>query len=295
MKQTHIGFVMSALALGLSIYGLVAQFKPSTATQVVMTQKPASRDTNESYEQIINTLNAQVFNLEARLRIIEQHRVASDSDMVKPPNFEQAVLAVLEQKQAREQEEMRNKDPAYAFYENLPKDYELKLKTDPEYALQTNKDLNAKILDSSLSAHERLSAMGQLQMNMYVLNKTQMRYYNYETVDAILRIAQQSDDEAIKVQALEVITNTPLTDARVAENFVSIIEKEPNEYLRSMAADGLMLQYYQSKNKQPELNLQLAQQILSLYQQGDSKLKNLLKNNMFNEDMLTELNEQVGN
>lgn len=286
---------MSALALGLSIYGLVAQFKPSTATQVVMTQKPASRDTNESYEQIINTLNAQVFNLEARLRIIEQHRVASDSDMVKPANFEQAVLAVLEQKQAREQEEMRNKDPAYAFYENLPKDYELKLKTDPEYALQTNKDLNAKILDSSLSAHERLSAMGQLQMNMYVLNKTQMRYYNYETVDAILRIAQQSDDEAIKVQALEVITNTPLTDARVAENFVSIIEKEPNEYLRSMAADGLMLQYYQSKNKQPELNLQLAQQILSLYQQGDSKLKNLLKNNMFNEDMLTELNEQVGN
>ncbi|MBD1584421.1 hypothetical protein [Pseudoalteromonas sp. S16_S37] len=295
MKRAHIAIIISLFALGLSLYNVLS---PSSGNHIAFNtpvSQPEHGQKAAQYEQVIDTLSAQVLELEARLRAMEQKRVGQSNDLTGQDNFEQSVLAVLEKKHAREKAEALNNDPAYAFYENLPQDYELKLKTDPDYALQVNKELNAKILDSSLNARARLAAMGQLQMNMYVLNKTQMSHYNYETVDAILRIAQQSTDEALKVQALEVITNTPLTDARVADSFVSIIEKEQNEYLRSMAADGLMLQYYQAKNKQPELRRRLAQQILSLYQHGDSKLQTLLKNNMFNDEMLAELNAQAGN
>ncbi|NOU52182.1 hypothetical protein HG263_16760 [Pseudoalteromonas sp. JBTF-M23] len=295
MKHAYIAMLISAFALVLSLYNVLNPSDSNQTAHKAPAYHPEHSEKAVQYEQVISTLSAQILDLEARLRAIEQTPVAHNSQFAEQGNFEQSVLTVLKKKQAREREEALNNDPAYAFYENLPQDYELKLKTDPDYALQVNKELNAKILDTSLNARARLAAMGQLQMNMYVLNKTQMHHYNYETVDAIMRIAQQSTDEALKVQALEVITNTPLTDARVADSFVAIIEKEQNEYLKSMAADGLMLQYYQAKNKQPELRQKLAQQILSLYQHGDGKLQALLKNNMFNDEMLAELNEQVVN
>ncbi|BBN83762.1 hypothetical protein PA25_37470 [Pseudoalteromonas sp. A25] len=295
MKLTRTAIALSVFALGLSIYNILGEPNRSQAAYQPIQQQSNRVAENVTYEQVISQLSAQVLDLEARLRALESKDPTTMNSSFAQADFEQAVLEVIAQKQARDKAEMLSKDPAYAFYENLPQDYELKLKTDPDYAMQVNKELHAKILDSSLSAQVRLSAMGQLQMNMYVLNKTQMHHYNHEVVDAIMRIAQQNPDEALKVQALEVIVNTPLTDARVADSFASIIEKEQNEYLRSMAADGLMLQYYQAKNKQPELQRRLAQQILSLYQQGDSKLQTLFKNNLFSDDMLAELSAQAGN
>ncbi|CAM4138204.1 hypothetical protein [Pseudoalteromonas byunsanensis] len=296
-RTANLALIISLLALAVSFYGA---FNRSSHYDEDVTMQHTQRNNGNTDQQIlpqsqvINRLNAQLSELELRIDDLEsrngyaEHAMAGDE-------FERAVLSVIEQQQARERDEMRSKDPAYAFYESLPQDYEIKLKTDPDYAQQINRELNSKVLDSSLPALERLSAMGQLQMNMYVLNKTQMSDYSYEAVDAILKIAQQSSDEKLKVQALEVIANTPLTDARVADSFVAIVEREQNEYLRSMAADGLMLQYYQSKSKQPELNRRVAQQILSLYNHGDLKLKSLLKNHMFSDDMLDELNTLVGN
>ncbi|MCF6437707.1 hypothetical protein [Pseudoalteromonas sp. MMG022] len=293
-KSASVALIISVLALVVSLYGVFN--RPQQVESVFMEDTLQSGIERQQLSQsdTIVSLNAQISQLEARLQRLES-RDGSDMNMAPRDNFEQAVLNVIEQQQAREREEMRSKDPAYAFYESLPQDYEIKLKTDPDYAQQVNRELNAKVLDSSLPALERLSAMGQLQMNMYVLNKTQMNDYSFETVDAILKIAQQSSDEKLKVQALEVIAGTPLTDARVADSFVSIVEREENDYLRSMAADGLMLQYYQSKNKQPDLNRRVAQQILALYNHGDQKLKSLMKNHMFSDDMINELNEVLDN
>ncbi|WP_105170045.1 hypothetical protein [Pseudoalteromonas sp. T1lg23B] len=295
-RTANLALIISLVALAVSLYGVFNL--SSEPDEYIARHTQSSSESNvhqaSSQSQVINRLHAQLSALELRIRELEGHNGNAEYAMAGE-QFERAVLSVIEQQQAREREEMRSKDPAYAFYESLPQDYEIKLKTDPDYAQQINRELNAKVLDISLPALERLSAMGQLQMNMYVLNKTQMGDYNYEAVDAILKIAQQSNDEKLKVQALEVIANTPLTDARVADSFVSIVEREQNEYLRSMAAEGLMLQYYQSKSKQPELNRRVAQQILSLYNHGDQKLKSLMKNHMFSDDMLNELNALVGN
>ena len=79
--------------------------------------------------------------------------------------------------------------------------------------------------------------MSQLQMTMFMLNKTEMPEYDYEAVDAILSIGRNSSDDKVKIQALEVVAHTPVADARVSDSFMSLLEKEdkvlttPNSFL----------------------------------------------------------------
>ena len=272
-NKGNFAVVLAALALAVSIYGVF------TDNEVIVTQAGETvssnndeyngqwveNNSNDSVSAEILELRRYILDLEERLNNQQFNDVEAPQGMPVQADFQDAVLEVIALKEEQDRQKLKEKNPMYGFYEDLPEDYEIRIKTDPDYARQVGKDLKAQIVDENLSATERLAAMSQLQMTMFMLNKTEMPEYDYEAVDAILSIGRNSSDDKVKIQALEVVAHTPVADARVSDSFMSLLEKEDNDYIRSMAAEGLVAQYYKSQSKQPELSKKVAQDILGLY------------------------------
>jgi tRNA A37 N6-isopentenylltransferase MiaA len=132
-------------------------------------------------------------------------------------------------------------------------------------------------------------------MNMYILNKSTMPEYDYEVVGNILNLANNSSDEKFKIQAVELSTQTPVLDYRLAEQFTNLLEQDSNDYIRRLAAQGLMAQYYQAQNKQGGYTKQMAQHLLSVYDNtSDNAVRATLDEMMGNQDMLDELRKNAG-
>ncbi|MCF2857659.1 hypothetical protein L1286_09265 [Pseudoalteromonas sp. SMS1] len=302
MSQTksNIALGLAATALALTVYN--QNFTQSTPSPESLPSESVSQshhaiDANTTLSESISkshsdlelmdkrALIERIEYLEARVLDIENSAFTSAPSA---ENMEETILAVLEEKERQDKAQNREDNPVYGFYEDLPKDYDLKLKTDPEFAMKVSQDLRTKVLDESLSPTERLSAMGQLQMNMYILNRTQGEMFDYETVDAVLDISRNSQDEKLKVQALEVVAHSPIVDHRIAKSLQDIIEKEPNKYMKTMAAEGLIGQYYQSGETSPELKQQLASDILDLYNNSNSSETQLVMQRLIRDDELLE-------
>ncbi|MBQ4837946.1 hypothetical protein [Pseudoalteromonas luteoviolacea] len=283
MSQTksNIALGVASAAFALTLYSHfssqtnieaapVKQHQSSVNTRQVSNEPAHVNEASKSnsYDEMDSSaLIARIEYLEERLLDIENQAYGNGgtSDVM-----EEAILAVLEEKERKERQKRNEDNPVYGFYEDLPKDYDLKLKTDPEFASKISQDLKGKVLDQTLTPQERLSAMGQLQMNMYILNRTQDEMFDYETVDAVLEISRNSADDKLKVQALEVVAHSPVVDSRIAKSLQDIIEKEPNKYMKTMAAEGLMGQYYQAGESNPEMKQQLANEILAMYDNATS-------------------------
>ncbi|RJE73241.1 hypothetical protein BGP78_19210 [Pseudoalteromonas sp. MSK9-3] len=302
-NKGNFAVVLAALALAVSIYGVF------TDNEVIVTQAGETvssnndeyngqwveNNSNDSVSAEILELRRYILDLEERLNNQQFNDVEAPQGMPVQADFQDAVLEVIALKEEKDRQKLKEKNPMYGFYEYLPEDYEIRIKTDPDYARQVGKDLKAQIVDENLSATERLAAMSQLQMTMFMLNKTEMPEYDYEAVDAILSIGRNSSDDKVKIQALEVVAHTPVADARVSDSFMSLLEKEDNDYIRSMAAEGLVAQYYKSQSKQPELSKKVAQDILGLYDNAsDAKLKQLFDNIIGDARMLDELRNAAG-
>ncbi|TMP43176.1 hypothetical protein CWB96_03470 [Pseudoalteromonas citrea] len=302
-NKGNFAVALAALALAISVYGVF------TDNEVIVTQAGetvssnndeyngqwAENNSNDSVNAEILELRRYILDLEERLNNQQFNDVEAPQGMPVQADFEDAVLEVIALKEEKDRQKLKEKNPMYGFYEDLPEDYEIRIKTDPDYARQVGKDLKAQIVDENLSATERLAAMSQLQMTMFMLNKTEMPEYDYEAVDAILSIGRNSSDDKVKIQALEVVAHTPVADARVSDSFMSLLEKEDNDYIRSMAAEGLVAQYYKSQSKQPELSKKVAQDILGLYDNAsDAKLKQLFDNIIGDARMLDELRNAAG-
>jgi len=302
-NKGNFAVVLAALALAVSIYGVF------TDNEVIVTQAGETvssnndeyngqwveNNSNDSVSAEILELRRYILDLEERLNNQQFNDVEAPQGMPVQADFQDAVLEVIALKEEQDRQKLKEKNPMYGFYEDLPEDYEIRIKTDPDYARQVGKDLKAQIVDENLSATERLAAMSQLQMTMFMLNKTEMPEYDYEAVDAILSIGRNSSDDKVKIQALEVVAHTPVADARVSDSFMSLLEKEDNDYIRSMAAEGLVAQYYKSQSKQPELSKKVAQDILGLYDNAsDAKLKQLFDNIIGDARMLDELRKAAG-
>ncbi|MBE0370622.1 hypothetical protein [Pseudoalteromonas aurantia] len=295
-NKINLSLVLSASALAVVVYGTF--FKQGSSEVSVVnaasdhenTQQWGTRSDNDDVDTEILELRRYILDLEERINNIQYSQKETGTVAGVSGNFADAVLEVLENKEQKEREKLREQNPMYGFYEDLPEDYEIRIKTDPEYARQVGKDLKRQIIDENLPVMDRLAAMSQLQMTMFMLNKTEMPEYDYEAVDAILKISKNSSDDKVKIQALEVVAHTPVADPRVSDSFVTMLEKEQNDYIRSMAAEGLVAQYYKAQSKQPEYSKKVAEDILALYDNApDAKLKQLLESIIGDERMLEEL------
>ncbi|MBQ4845202.1 hypothetical protein [Pseudoalteromonas sp. MMG005] len=295
-NKINLSLVLSASALAVVVYGTF--FKQGSSEVSVVnaasdhenTQQWGTLSDNDDVDTEILELRRYILDLEERINNIQYSQKETGTVAAVSGNFADAVLEVLENKEQKEREKLREQNPMYGFYEDLPEDYEIRIKTDPEYARQVGKDLKRQIIDENLPVMDRLAAMSQLQMTMFMLNKTEMPEYDYEAVDAILKISKNSSDDKVKIQALEVVAHTPVADPRVSDSFVTMLEKEQNDYIRSMAAEGLVAQYYKAQSKQPEYSKKVAEDILALYDNApDAKLKQLLESIIGDERMLEEL------
>ena len=74
-----------------------------------------------------------------------------------------------------------------------------------------------------------------------------------------------------------------------------MLEQDSNDYIRRLAAQGLMAQYYQAQNKQGGYTKQMAQHLLSVYDNtSDNAVRATLDEMMGNQDMLDELRKNAG-
>lgn len=207
--------------------------------------------------------------------------------------LETVVFSLIEKHKQKEMDTLKAENPVYGFYEDLPKDYELRIKTDSEFENQVSNDLKQKILNDNLPAAERLAAISQLQMNMYILNKKSLEQYDYQAVEAILDMTNNMQDENLRLQALELVSRAPLVDERLSHSFTKMLEQEPNDYVKNLAAEGLMSQYFQSGSN-PNKQKKIAENLLFLYENTeDPKVKLILENTMGDERMLEDLNALV--
>lgn len=205
--------------------------------------------------------------------------------------LETVVFSLIEKHKQKEMDTLKAENPVYGFYEDLPKDYELRIKTDSEFENQVSNDLKQKILNDNLPAAERLAAISQLQMNMYILNKKSLEQYDYQAVEAILDMTNNMQDENLRLQALELVSRAPLVDERLSHSFTKMLEQEPNDYVKNLAAEGLMSQYFQSGSN-PTKQKKIAENLLFLYENTeDPKVKLILENTMGDERMLEDLNK----
>ncbi|MCF2910690.1 hypothetical protein L1285_20490 [Pseudoalteromonas sp. DL2-H2.2] len=301
--KTTLSLIFSVCALGIAIYSQVAR-PPALATGPDYAESsalPSTQNGSHAVSQIgesgpkqadIQQLTEQIHYLQERILELENRAYSTP---MSSQSFEESVLAILEEKEQQERAAHRESNPVYGFYEDLPDDYEMRLKTDPEYADKLSRQLQQTVLNESLPVIDRLSAMGQLQMNMYVLNRTQMDTMSYDTVDAVIKISRGQYEDKLRVQALDVVAQTPVVDARIARSLLDIVEKESNDYMRATAAEGLMSQYYQANDEQyPGLKRQLANDILKLYNNDvDNQVYNLMQRMIGDEELLEQIRKDA--
>ncbi|GEK09485.1 hypothetical protein [Pseudoalteromonas peptidolytica] len=305
MSNLKLNIALSCSVLALAFSGFnVIQTKLATspvATQVYPAPAYQSTEQATQYHVFANTANEQtqdiaalltrIDKLESRIQALSMEKSEMLSEQA-PQEFESLVFSLIEKREQQKIAEMKAENPIYGFYEDLPEDYEMRIKTDPEYAGQVSNELKQKILNSSLPAAERLAAMSQLQMNMFMLNRNDLEQYDYQAVESILNMTHSMSDEKLRLQALELVSRTPIVDERLSQSFVKMLEQEQNDYVKSLAAEGLMSQYFQS-GSDPKQQKKIAQDLLSLYENAaDPKVKAILKNLMGDERMLEELKSQ---
>lgn len=300
INKGTIAIAIATLALVISCYGTFFKDQASSLNKpnqqqlssTVSISTPA--EYQQSNETLIDELSKKVSSLQRKIANLKLH--AHDSYQEQDTDeFKELVLDVLEEKQQQEDEKRREQNPLYSFYADLPEDYDLRIKSEPDYAKQINSQLREQTLDPSISDLNRLAALSQLQMNMYILNKSTMPEYDYEVVGNILNLANNSSDEKFKIQAVELSTQTPVLDYRLAEQFTNLLEQDSNDYIRRLAAQGLMAQYYQAQNKQGGYMKQMAQHLLSVYDNSsDNAVRATLDEMMGNQDMLNELRKNAG-
>ncbi|SFD22644.1 hypothetical protein [Pseudoalteromonas denitrificans] len=241
-------------------------------------------------DEKVSKLLGRISKLEERINTFAIHTPTQLSEQ-NSQEFESLIFSLIEKRKQQEIADFKAENPINGFYEDLPKDYELRIKTDFEYANQISNDLKQKVLNDSLSAAERLAAMSQLQMNMFILNKNGLEQYDYQAVEAILDMTHNMEDKNLRFQAIELVSRTPIIDERLSKSFVKMLEQEPNDYVKNLAAEGLMSQYFQSESN-PIKQKQIALNLLLLYENAtDPKVKMILQNVMGDERMIKELKQ----
>ncbi|MEM5551451.1 hypothetical protein WNY63_11985 [Pseudoalteromonas neustonica] len=297
ISKGSFAIALASIAVAISCYGAFFKSAPLVAHQLdteilqqsVKDLPKNSHDSPPSITELHNKISAlqrQVANL--NLQNPTANKVQNTDE------FKELVLAVLVEKEQEEVAKMREENPLYGFYADLPQDYELRIKSEPEYAKKVTAQLREQILNPNLADIDRLAALSQLQMNMYILNKSKMPEYDFEVVDNILDLAENSTDDKFKIQAIEVTTQSPVLDYRLAERFTSLLKQDSNDYIRRLAGQGLLAQYYQAQDSQNEYSKQIAQHILSLYQNtSDSTVKSVLNDMMGNESLLEEMRKHT--
>ncbi|WP_051303621.1 hypothetical protein [Psychromonas aquimarina] len=297
MNKTNISLILSITALSVTLYNtlqpapeIVREYPPQELVfHTTGNEKQAPAGSSDE----ITALKKQISLLKKRAAQLSAQ--SSSGLLVDNEQFKDAVLDIIAFKEQQERQAFNEQNPIYSFYDDLPKDYDTRIKTDPDYLQQVSKELRAKILDESQPEVERVAAMSQLQMTMYTLNRPNMAGYDYETVDAIIDISKNTQDEKLKVQAIEVAANSAITDKRIADSLIAMIETEQNDYARGMAVQGLISQYYQAQDTQSEFRKEVAQDILNLYNNsGDQQLKSLLENMLGDEKAQLQLREHAG-
>ncbi len=300
INKGTIAITIATLALVISCYGVFFQDKPGSLNEPE--QQPlratVSISTAAQYPQsnaaLIDELNKKVNSLQRQIAHLKLQAPGSYQEQ-NTDEFKELVLNVLAEKQQQEAEELREQNPLYGFYADLPKDYDLRIKSDPDYAKQINAQLREQILDPNMTDLDRLAALSQLQMNMFILNKSSMPEYDYEVVGNILNLANSSSDEKFKIQAIELTTQAPILDQRLAEQFTNLLERDSNDYVRRLAAQGLVAQYYQSQNQKDDYTQQMAQHLLAVYNDtSDSAVRAALDEMIGNQDILDELRKSAG-
>ncbi|MBE0360955.1 MULTISPECIES: hypothetical protein [Pseudoalteromonas] len=296
INKESIAITLSIAAVTIASYGAFFTTAPSTS-HLQSQNMHDSRSSNEidrsdapvSNNPLLKDLQTQVTALKLELTNLKLSNIGPNEN-VSSPDIKELVLAVIEEKEQKEIEELRDKNPLYGFYADLPDDYDLRIKSDPAFTKSVNEELRSKILSTHYTDLERLGALSQLQMNMFILNKSQMPEYDYEAVGSILDLATVSNDEKFKIQAIEITTQAPVSDYRLVERFSTILKQDNNDYVRTLASQGLINQYYQAKGTKNGDIQQVAEQILSLYQNtSDEKVKSLLHEMVGDEVMLEEL------
>jgi len=233
----------------------------------------------EQLQLVISQLNQRVARLENGTSASSEQQVID------------IVAAYIEDKELQEKEAIAAHDPFQALFQSLPEDYEKRLKTDPEYAVQMKKDLRERVLDLSLSEEERLQAMMQLQMTAGMLAEYNGIDENNELSNAIMEIANNTEDETTRIRALEVVTSGPDINPQLAPQFLNMVNNESNNYVRNIAANGLGMMMYGQKIDN-ESRQQLANSIMELMNDtSDQKLKSILEQNFGSEEEINEMLE----
>lgn len=300
INKGTIAITIATLALVISCYGVFFQDKPGSLNEPEQQPLRATVSVNtaaqypQSNAALIDELNKKVNSLQRQIVNLKLQAPGSYQEQ-DTDEFKELVLNVLEEKQQQEAEELREQNPLYGFYADLPKDYDLRIKSEPDYAKQINSQLREQVLDPNMADLDRLAALSQLQMNMFILNKSNMPEYDYEVVGNMLDLVNNSSDEKFKIQAIELTTQAPVLDYRLAEQFTNLLERDSNDYVRRLAAQGLMAQYYQAHNEQDGYMKKMAQHLLSVYNDtSDNSVRATLDEMMGNQDLLDELRKNAG-
>lgn len=282
--------MLAAGAMAISTYNLVIITKlTANDTNVVQKSQSMSADAPAD-DELINQLQQNVMKLQQQVMELKQQRLTVSNDIDKQADLKQLVLAVLAEKEQQVQAKMRASNPYHAFYSELPDDYELRIKSDPHYAQKMATQLREQILNPNVSDEERLAALNQLQLSMNILNKQSMPEYDFAIVDSVFNLAINSTDGNFKIQAIESVAQTPVLDYRIVEKFTQLLETDNNDYVHRLAVQGLVMQYYQAQNGQSNYSQQVAQHLLTLYQNPtDNDVKTLLDEVFGNQKMLEKL------
>ena len=237
----------------------------------------------EQLQLVINQLNARLAKLEANQR--------------NSASLEQSVTEIVDayvaKKEQEEQDRLNAQDPFHSFYQSLPDNYEERLKTDPDYAIEMQQDLKQRVLDASLSEEERLVAMAQLQMTMGMLAEYGNLENSHELSNAIMDIANNTMDEGNRIRALEVLSSGPDINPKLAPDFIDLVTNDSNNYVRNIAANGLGMMMY-SGSISIDAREQLANNIIQIMKNTeDSKLQSILQQNFGSEKDIKQSLEYI--
>lgn len=298
-SKGNISLCLAGAALVISCYGAFFQTKQPQINQLATDSEQQYNLASSDFDavehddgQTLARLNKSIISLKKQVAELRQ---GSASHQTITPDLKESVLAILAEKEQQALEKAEQNNPIYGFYNSLPDDYELRLKSEPDYADSLNKQLREQIIDPYQSDKDRLKAMAQLQMNMFMLGKQTLPEYDYDIANSMLNIAANSQDNKLRVQAIELVSQSPILDSRLTQQYTQILERDDNEYIRRLAAQGILSQYFIARNEQADNSQQLAQQILTIYRHPiNESVKSIIDEMIGDPNMLDELKKSAG-
>lgn len=295
--MSKLNFIIAVTALLIAVLSYFKQANTSASGEDVnigmpsqtnvapielITEQSADLDV-EQLQLVINQLNTRLAKLESQ----QHNNIASEQDITD------IVDAYVAKKDQEERDRLKQQDPFHSFYESLPENYEEKLKTDPDYAVEMQQELKQKVLDTSLTEEERLVAMAQLQMTMGMLAEYGNLQNGHELSNAIMDIANNTSDEGNRIRALEVLSSGPDINPKLAPDFIDLVRNDGNNYVRNIAANGLGMMMY-SSGIDNEAREQLANNIIQMMKtSNDSKLLSILQQNFGSEKDIQQSLEYI--